>query len=328
MMQGQHAVCRLLCGGVVLGCLVAGSAGAQTFSVDLPTTALLPPFSGADDLFLPGLAPLLPGALGLPPGPGVPPPVDVDAFTFSQVALPGTAVISVDFSVAPGSIGTPGSAVSIESGGIGFVDEPADIFASAFGGTNVQVADGDGLPLGPPIPLILTEPGSNVDGWDATPPFGPPAFPGVYFSITPADAAGHPIYAGSGAAWIFFAPPVVGYSVTPALFATDVAIGLVPGDDIDGLAIVEDGSFSPTPGDSIYFSLAPGSPTLVGLGASPADILVTSIGGAPAVAFPAGSIGLLPTDDVDALDVVLIPEPTSMLLLALPAFALLRRRRA
>jgi hypothetical protein len=317
---------------VLLTVMCSGVTHAQTFSLDGPTAGLNGVFP--DDLLFPGPAPLLPGAAGLPPPPppGIPlPPVDVDAFTFSQVFPAAHTVLGVDFSVAPGSIGAAGTAVIGESGGVGFADEPADIFSSGLAGGNGLTWDGDGIPTpGVPSfgPLGVIEPGSNTDGWDATPPFGPVGFPGIYYTITAFDAAAHPVYTGTGAtgSYIFFSPPVVGYSVLPALYATDAAIGLGPGDDIDALALIEDGSGGPSPADVIYFSLTPGSPTLAGLGASPADILVTSIGGAPAVAFTAGSIGLLASDDVDALDLFVVPEPASAALMCLATPLLFRRR--
>ncbi len=323
MLIGRLLVCVLF----VVVC--TGVAQAQTFSFDGPSAGLNGVF--ADDLFLPGPALIMPGAAGLPPGPiPPPPPVDVDAFTFSQVFAGPHTVLGVDFSVAPGSVGVAGTAVSIESGGVGFMDEPADIFGSGLGGGNVQIADGDGLPPGPAIPLGAIEPGSNVNGWDATPPFGPPGFPGIYFTITAFDAGAHPVYAGFGftGADIFFSPPVVGYSVAPALFATGAALGLGPGDDIDALAIIEDGSGGASPADIVYFSLTPGSPSLLALGASPADILVSSIGGVPGIAIPAGTIGLLVSDDVDALDLFVVPEPATAAMMCLAGIFVLRRRLA
>ncbi len=315
--------------GVFCATVCTGVAHAQTFSLDGVSSG--PNGVFPDDLLFPGPAPILPGAGGLLPGPLTPPPVDVDGFTFSQVFPAAHTVLGVDFSVAPGSIGSAGTAVFGESGGVGFADEPADIFSSGLGGGNGLTWDGDGIPSpGLPTfgPLGVIEPGSNTDGWDATPPFGPPAFPGIIYTITAFDAGAHPVYSGTGAtgSYIFFSPPVVGYSVLPALYATDVAVGLGPGDDIDALALIEDGIFGPTPGDAIYFSLTPGSPTLAGLGASPADVLVTSLGGAPAVAFTAASLGLLPTDDIDALDLFVVPEPASAALMCLGATLLCRRR--
>lgn len=53
---------------------------------------------------------------------------------------------------------------------------------------------------------------------------------------------------------------------------------------------------------------------------------MTSIGGAPVVAFPAAVLGLLPTDDVDALDIFVVPEPASVVLLGLAVPWLIRRR--
>lgn len=315
-------------GGVLacaaVGLLMAGSAHAITFSVDGPSAGLNGVFP--DDLLFPGPGPVLPGAGGLPPGPlPPPPPVDVDGFTFTHVFPGSHTILGLEFSVSPASVGAAGTAVAAEAAA---GDAPADIYSTALAGGNLLFADGDGLPPGPALPLGLIEPGSNVDGWDATPPFGPPASPGVHFTITGFDAAFHPVYAGTGSTGgdIFFSPPVIGYSVFPALYAGFGAIGLVAADDIDALAIVDDGSFGPSPADAIYFSLTPGSPTLAALGASPADILVTSIGGAPVVAFPAAVLGLLPTDDVDALDIFVVPEPASVVLLGLAVPWLIRRR--
>ncbi len=314
---------------MLVGVFFVGTAQAQVFSLDAVTSGANGVFP--DDLLLPGPAPVLPGAAALPPPPppGFPiPPVDVDAFSFSQIFPGAHTVLGVEFSVAPGSIGAAGTAVIVESGGVGGLDEPADIFGSGLGGGNIQVADGDGLPLAPPIPLGVVEPGTNVDGWDAGPPFGPPAFPGIYFTITAFEAATHPIYTGTGStgADVFFSPPVIGYSVAPVVFMTGAALGLGPLDDIDGLSIMEDGTGGPSLGDVVYFSLTPGSPSLVGLGASPADVLVSTLGGVPAIAFTAGTLGLLPSDDIDALHLVSVPEPASVALMCLGAIGLCRRR--
>jgi hypothetical protein len=329
----QIAVC------VLITALSAGIIQAQTFSLDAATAGINGVFE--DDLLLPGPAILLPGAAGIPPPPPPgfpPPPADVDALSFGHFFPAGYTVLGVEFSVAPGSVGAAGTAVFGESGGVGFADEPADIFASGLGGGNGLLWDGDGVPA-PGVagigPLGLIEPGSNVDAWDATPPFGAlPGGPGIHFTVTAAVAAAHPVYGGAipppavppTGAWILFSPPVVGYSVLPALFATDIAIGLGPGDDIDALVIVDDGIAGPSPGDAIYFSLTPGSPTLAGLGASPADVLLTSIGGVPVVAFPAAALGLLPGDDIDALELVIVPEPATVAVMCLAVPLLLRRR--
>ena len=90
------------------------------------------------------------------------------------------------------------------------------------------------------------------------------------------------------------------------------------------------------PADTVGLSLAPGSPSLlagsaldvafgVGGAMSPADVFVY-IGGGPAFYIPAGVMGLLPTDNIDALETV--PEPATMSLLAIGAAALIKRKRS
>src|SRR5262249_59715840 len=55
----------------------------------------------------------------------------------------------------------------------------------------------------------------------------------------------------------------------------------------------------------VYFNLAPGSPTLGLIGATPADILVEFPPGGPppAVFLPAAALGLVPGDVLDDIDV-------------------------
>lgn len=119
---------------------------------------------------------------------------------------------------------------------------------------------------------------------------------------------------------------MMGLSVAVLLLPA-AAIGLTPGDDIDALVYIEDGVPGPSPGDTILFSLTPGSATLALLGASPADVLAASPGGVPGVFAPAGALALLTTDNIDALDVV--PEPSQTLLFGTALLGLaLRRRRA
>ena len=219
----------------------------------------------------------------------------------------------------PGAIGLTGTALAAESASS---DEPADIYGSALAGGNGLIWDDDGIPspglgIAGPVGVPAT---SNVDGWEVTAPFGLlPTGPSIHFSITAAEAAGHPVYSGSGATggYIFFSPPVVGYSVFPALYATDAALGLTPLDDIDALSIIEDGVSGFTAGDVVYFSLTPGSPTLGALGATPGSILVTTTAATPAIAVGPGAIGLAAGDDLDALYVYAIPEPTSIGLLVM-----------
>jgi hypothetical protein len=55
------------------------------------------------------------------------------------------------------------------------------------------------------------------------------------------------------------------------------------------------------PSGPIYFSLAAGSPTLAALGATAADILVSSVGGTPSIFARAVDLRLRDRDDMDAL---------------------------
>ncbi len=134
---------------------------------------------------------------------------------------------------------------------------------------------------------------------------------------------------------IYATPPGAG---AYGLFAADFTLGLVPGDDVDALAVWDvAGDLMASPGDYALFSLAPGSPTLAGFGLSAADILVTDFTGAFALYLTAGSLGMLPTDNIDALDVEFfngfaqepldaIPEPTGAVFLLLTGLVFVARR--
>jgi hypothetical protein len=94
---------------------------------------------------------------------------------------------------------------------------------------------------------------------------------------------------------------------TNALCVNQNQIGLAatPTADMDALTVQPIGTI-PLFGTPVYFSLTPGSPTLGAIGASAADVLVKITGtpGPPAVAITAAAIGLLPTDNLDALILV------------------------
>ena len=302
-------------------------AQAATYSIDASG-----PLRFEDDLFNPG-----PGMAYS--GSGAP-GIEVNAMSYGRTGQIGS---TIHFSVASGAVGAPNTAVNGEAtgftgaaGSIG--DESADVFSSAGGGSNVQIWDGDGVvafggtPGAPAPPLGLAEPkADNVDAYDArtTAPSLPNLGASIFFSVDPATAAGP--YGGSSSADIFMMPAIPGYSIPPSVppppYAAAAQLGLQLSDDIDALVYFEDGTPGPTAGDVVFFSLAPGSPTLAGLGASPADILSTSPGaGTPVPFMPASALGLTPGDDLNALDVV--PEPTFsvLLVLALAAGCALRRR--
>jgi hypothetical protein len=133
---------------------------------------------------------------------------------------------------------------------------------------------------------------------------------------------------GIGTASILVAPP----GGASHLYAPFPALGLAESDMIDAIAVWDDGDLIALgiPGvDHAIYSLAPGSPALLpgspipacfAAGCSPADIFVTDFAGASELFLPAAAIGMLPTDNVDALDVEIgapqihpVPEPGVLL---------------
>jgi hypothetical protein len=150
-------------------------------------------------------------------------------------------------------------------------------------GTNAQILDGDGAPGAPFGParlgLNLTEPLTNLDAYerrdntyvDILAPIGVPERP-VFFTISAATAAAWPAFiplmsAGGpmipGPSDVLAFDPATG---TIVIWALAGVMGLMPGDDIDALSVTWSGMpLMPAgfmPGSMIFFSLAPGSPSL------------------------------------------------------------------
>jgi hypothetical protein len=86
---------------------------------------------------------------------------------------------------------------------------------------------------------------------------------------------------------------------TPGVYASAAQLGLQLTDDIDALCVSHpgEGATYDAAQDTVLFSLAPGSPTLATLGASPADVLAPG----PKVAIHAWELGLQPADNLDAM---------------------------
>jgi hypothetical protein len=109
------------------------------------------------------------------------------------------------------------------------------------------------------------------------------------------------------------APPGAGYGA--GTFTGDESnatwmtpAGIAPADDLDALEYSDPAVLPP---GGIYFSLAPGSPSLIPLGATPGDILYSPLGGGPVViaalagAGPATDVALgIPGANLDGLNVV------------------------
>lgn len=282
--------------------------------------------------------PLPPPMVGIPAASlGLLPGDVVDALSFGD-DFGTVAVDSLYFSVDSLALGVPGGPfppdVFTETnpptlpGGIQG-EAASDMFvtmdpAAAIPlGFHTQVLDGDGIPLVPPFPY----PGFGFGLAELSPLPGPPlnddiaafdwASPGrmnvfgAFFSLAPGSPTltpgtnprllagaepGDILLAGSGQLGVAGPPAFVGVAFPAA------ALGLVSGgpgcvppacDDVDALV------FPGGPGP--FFSLSPGSPSLV----LPGDI----VGPGPVVAIPDFALGIGVGENVDALEVFLNPCP-------------------
>ena len=271
------------------------------FSVDAasPTSTLV----GVGDILatgpISGPPPIATSAASL----GVAPGDDIDAMTSG-----GAAGGMIHFSVDAGSVG-----VSI-SPAVGL-----DVFSeTAVGQQSADIYVAPGLPSGYPVHALI--PLYNQDTLGLF-PFVPPGTPSGFASdnlnaldlVSPVPAlfslpTGHP-YLGTS---VGCGSDVFGSGLS--LVISHTALGLLCADDIDAMHIeVLTGT-----GD-LAFSLAPGSPSLaIGstiaacavAGCSAADIFVAfAASGPPVLAIPAAALGLLPTDNVDALAAQGCPGP-------------------
>jgi hypothetical protein len=187
-----------------------------------------------------------------------------------------------------------------------------------------------GLPPGP---------GSAIPPFVLAPPIGPGTHDNVdafelrdldtdgdlaadvdyFFSINPDDAVNKQFASGGvpfDSAAIYIAP--VAGAGGSFLYAPAAAMGLAPmpifplppifaANDIDALVVWDVGADGVTVAgvDFALFSLSPGSADLAAFGNSPADVFFTDFSGSYAVYASAADLGLLPTDNVDALEVAL-----------------------
>ena len=223
---------------------------------------------------------------------------DVDALSYGKDF--GLSEDPLTFSVAPGSAGGASSAVAVQAG-CSPAQPEADLFSTTLDGSNTLLFDGDGISLGcdtaTAVGLVESPDSDDIDALESQSTTaidiegdGQPDEP-IFFSL----ASGSPSLSISrDAADILW---TVG-GLQPGVFAFGDALGLQPGDDIDALCIADDGDAFYEPGiDRVAFSLAPGSPTLADVGASPADVL----GPAGEVFASAAALGLALSDDLNAM---------------------------
>jgi Thrombospondin type 3 repeat len=270
-----------------------GSSGACGAPFDLCTPAV--------DVFT--NFPAAPPAIFLgPPGLGLLPGDVINSFSgpFNSTLAPAV----IRFSVDPFSPGGAGAVVVEALAG----EAQADVFLGGtvgLPGPSILEVDGDGLPAVAPPALGLVEAPAlpPLDDMSALLTCDPIAITGapVVFTL----ALGSPSLGGlgMGPADILTAPFGLGGPVLPFL-PLGAGGALCPGDVIDALA------FDPgAPGP--VFSLAPGSPTLGFFPfLTPNDLLLAAPGMMcaivpPPVFVPGAALGLLPGDNVDALDIAL-----------------------
>jgi hypothetical protein len=319
---------------VLVGCL---SSPGQFFTISPGGST---PGYLSDTVYVPGGPPPLTGPGAAPVLPGPPPPLPPGFYILNGLSSGWDAGSVYQFSVTAASLGAPFSPVFVQATA---GTAPSQFFGGLPAGPLPPEHAGDlfvvvglptfGLPALAPPPAFPTgfidefTLGLNVgpgaqDNLNAV-TFRPPSPAGFYYSLA---LGGLGAYAGSPADIL-----------TPTgLWAPSLALGLdtagFGSDDIDALIIHDLGIFGVyEPGiDFVAFSLTPGSATLGLLGYAPgtggADLFFPPVGpGLPGLFLPSGVFGLLPTDNIDAIDVV--PEPTVACLVGTAlAVGLLRRR--
>jgi hypothetical protein len=299
------------------------------------------PYHPADILIVPGGPPVVGIAcagLGLTSCAGAMAAVEdnLDALSYGVDFTDAFTTGYLGFSVAPGSVGLPGTAVAGEAG-CAPPEPEADEFGTILNGSNYQIFDGDGVAcdfnFAPPImvPAVSESgpPHDDIDGLESLSTsfvdtngdmdVFDPADGLVYFSLDPSSPT-LPLIPAGPAHILMCGPPTTCSGAVPSppvIYATPPMLGLGPGNDVDAICLFESSPGSsfggPGAGDFLFYSLAPGSPALPGIpnpfvvggvGASPADVIFVTALGAPVVIDPDFMLGLLSTDNLNALKCV------------------------
>ena len=156
-----------------------------------------------------------------------------------------------------------------------------------------------------------------------TDPRGPADLLPFYFSAS-ADSPSLPLLPApipSGASIFFYGDLQGGAEPQTQLYASFAELGLVQGDDISGMIVIDAGDVGVFgAGDQVILSLAPGSPSLMMIGgpgkvASSADVFSVDGSGNVVIFAAAAGLGLDAADNISAIDFLLCNDATACALL-------------
>lgn len=179
------------------------------------------------------------------------------------------------------------------------------------GGVDFRLSPGT---LSPSLANPPSIPQSNLNGGGGTQAptplarFGAPhavrqPYVQVFFSLA-AGSPSLPMLPGTGSGADIYVDTDPNTPAGQLLYVEPAVLGLLPTDDIDALIVFEDGLPGFASGaDQILFSLAPGSPTLLG-GFSPGDVFSSEGFGLFELYSAADRLGLAFTDNLNMLDYV------------------------
>jgi hypothetical protein len=290
----------------------ARAGAAPSFALDPPSPTVAATGTAAGDVLNPAAPPA--------PAPPLPDPLPLPVRSLDLAALglvPGDVPTALSFGIDDIAGGALYFSVDRSSSGVAGSFPPdlasegasgvsGDVYQSFFPPNHTLALDGDGRGDGPPDGIGLDETAAPLDGLvgvdlcpaAAVDPDGDGVLDQpVYFAL----AAGSPTLAALGAAPQDLLEAPVGAGGSASVWRLGSALGLVAGDAIDALA---------TDGAMVYFSLAPGSPTLLGPDGEadppndpnpddhfPSDVLSQAF----IAAFPGSALNLQEDDDIVAL---------------------------
>ncbi len=254
---------------------------AQDFGLG-PGSPLVPPyFTGSIES----------SAVALPP-PVIPfpvlalRPIDViSSFSYGVERMtpnPGCTQM-IYFSVSAASVGIPGSAVNIQAAGNGAAGDIFVALVDPTGGPTVGPILWNDAPAVGLTPLPVQD---EISG--ASYPKRPVTTNQFYFTLNAPSAA---FYGFTGGDIFYTAPGII--------YAPFGMLGLVPPDEIDALAVIDNGIIGTLdPPDTIFISLTPTSPSVPLFGGPSAIMQVW-----PTIrpAYFSHQLGLIPPDDIDAI---------------------------